>query len=83
MAIFEKDDTIEHLRKLLEGRRVLRVEQRVYPPGDEDSYPLKADYPVLYLDDGSEVILLDGDGLPPIAEREKPPWRDPILWDGD
>lgn len=81
-----KGDTIEHLRELLAGRRVLSVERRVYPsadPEDHNSYPLKADYPVLYLDDGSEVILLDGWGNPPISEQEKLPNSEPTLWEGD
>lgn len=80
-------NTIEHLRDLLEGRRVLRIERRIYPPPPEDGKwgrPSKADYPVLYLDDGSEVILLDGDGAPPISEREKEPYVDqPQRWEGD
>lgn len=84
---WSKGDTIEHLRDLLEGRRVLRIERRIYPPDDPEDHnsrPVKADYPVLYLDDGSEIILLDGDGLPPISEREKEPHIDqPQRWEGD
>lgn len=72
-----KDDTIEHMRELLEGRRVLSVKRRVYDHGP-------ADYPVLSLDDGSEVIVLDGWGFPPITEQEKLPHVEmPALWEGD
>lgn len=81
-----KDDTIEHLQKVLEGRRVLKVARRIYPPDEENNWDqnAKADYPYLLLDDGSEIILLDGWGFPPISEVEKAPWVDlPQMWDGD
>jgi hypothetical protein len=75
MAI-RKGDEIEDFADLLEGRRVIKVERRIYDHGP-------ADYPVLYLNDGSEVIILDGWGFPPIIELEREPHKDPILWEGD
>jgi hypothetical protein len=66
-------ETIQNLRELFVGRKVIDVQQRVYPPDDEYSCALPADYPVFFLDDGSEIVLLDGNGSPPLFEREKPP----------
>lgn len=71
-------DTVEALRDAIEGRRVISVRRRIYEPEH-----LLTDFPVLYLDDGSEVVLLDGDGFSPLVEIEKPSWTDPLLWEGD
>lgn len=68
-----RDRTIEALSDALVGRRVERIERRVYPPSDGYIEPTVADYPVLFLDDGSEVVLLDGWGFPPFVEVEKAP----------
>lgn len=78
-----RGDTIEDLRVMLEGRRVLRVEPRVYDDPDDPGRVFGGDYPVLVLDDGSEVVILDGNGAPPISEQEKLPWSEPLVWEGD
>lgn len=75
--IVDKRATIEQMKKLLEGRRVVEVKQGEYEWGSPD-------YPTLVLDDGSEVAILDGNGFPPITSIEREPYVNmPMLWEGD
>lgn len=59
------EQSIEALREVLVGRRVVAVERRVYPASDGEP-ELAVDFPFLVLDDGSEVDILSGDGNPPM-----------------
>lgn len=80
--------TIGRMKELLEGRRVVSIEQCIYQVDDyEDDppqSPVKTEYPVLKLDDGSEVIVLDGWGAPPIIEMKREPYvAAPLTYEGD
>ncbi len=61
------NEAIGKMDQVLRGRTIVRVERCLVP--EADGYPaFYADYPVLFLDDGSQVVLLDGDGFPPLCE---------------
>ncbi len=76
-----KGDTIKDIHDLLIGRRIVKVERLTVEDGD--CLTFRTEYPVLWFDDGSQVVILDEDGMPPIVERVKEPWKDPVVWDGD